>query len=131
VSRRFAFPLRPLHARSYVAPGVALVGDAAHVVHPLAGQGINLGLADVRVLVEELLRARARGRAPGDAEVLARYQRRRRGENGLMMRAMEGFRLLYGDDRPVPRLARNFGMSAVHAFAPLKREFMRRAMGLQ
>lgn len=130
VSRRFAVPLRPLHAASYCAPGVALVGDAAHVIHPLAGQGINLGLADVRVLVEEIRRALARGRAIGDAEVLARYQRRRRGENALMLRAMEGFRLLYGDERPAARLARNLGMSAVHGIGPLKREFMRRAMGL-
>jgi len=130
VSRRFAFPLRPLHATAYVAPGVALVGDAAHVIHPLAGQGINLGLSDVRVLAAEIHRARARGRAIGDAEVLARYQRRRRGENAVMLRAMEGLRILYGNDSPGVRLARNIGMSAVHALGPLKREFMRRAMGL-
>jgi 2-octaprenylphenol hydroxylase len=109
---------------------VALVGDAAHVIHPLAGQGINLGLSDVRVLAAEIGRARARGRAIGDAGVLARYQRRRRGENAMMLRAMEGFRILYGDDRPGARLARNIGMSAVHALGPLKREFMRRAMGI-
>jgi len=130
VSRRHAFPLLPLHAASYVAPGVALVGDAAHVIHPLAGQGINLGLSDVRVLAGEIARAISRGRAIGDAEVLARYQRRRRGENALMLRAMEGFRMLYGADGPGVRLARNIGMSAVDALGPLKREFMRRAMGL-
>ena len=130
VSRRHAFPLRALHASAYVAPGVALIGDAAHVIHPLAGQGINLGLSDVRVLAAEIGRARARGRAIGDAGVLARYQRRRRGENAMMLRAMEGFRILYGDDRPGARLARNIGMSAVHALGPLKREFMRRAMGI-
>jgi len=130
VSARQCFPLRPLHAASYVAPGLALLGDAAHVIHPLAGQGINLGLADVRVLAEEIARALKRGRCPGDLDVLGRYERRRRADNALMLRAMEGFRRLYGDDRLVPRLLRNVGMSAVHRLAPLKREFMRHAMGV-
>jgi 2-polyprenylphenol 6-hydroxylase len=130
VSPRQCFPLRPLHAASYVAPGLALLGDAAHVIHPLAGQGINLGLADVRVLAEELARAIERGRSLGDIDVLARYERRRRADNALMLRAMEGFRQLYGDERLLPRLLRNAGMSAVHRLAPLKREFMRHAMGV-
>ncbi|MBP8924827.1 MAG: FAD-dependent monooxygenase [Pseudomonadales bacterium] len=130
VSRRFDFPLRQLHADSYIAPGVALVGDAAHVIHPLAGQGINLGFSDVRVLAEELARALRRGAAPGDMSALARYQRRRRGDNALMLRAMQGFRRLYGADRLDLRLLRNIGMSAVDRSGPLKRQFMRHAMGL-
>lgn len=130
VSRRLAFPLRPLHAASYVAPGVALIGDAAHVIHPLAGQGINLGLADVRVLVEELLGARSRGLALADAGLLARYQRRRRGDNALMLEAMEVLRRLYADRRPAVRLLRSLGVAAVDAAAPLKRLLMRRAAGL-
>ncbi len=130
VSRRYDFPLRQQHADAYVAPGVVLVGDAAHVIHPLAGQGINLGFSDVRVLAEELGRALRRGAGPGDLDVLARYQRRRRGENALMLRAMQGFRRLYGADRLDLRLLRNVGMSLVHRSGPLKREFMRHAMGL-
>ncbi|MCG3171694.1 MAG: 2-octaprenylphenol hydroxylase [Pseudomonadales bacterium] len=130
VSRRLAFPLRPLHAASYVAPGVALVGDAAHVIHPLAGQGINLGLADVRVLADELQRARARGLALADEGVLARYQRRRRGDNALMLETMDVLRRLYADRRPGVRLARNLGVAAVDALSPLKRALMRRAAGL-
>ncbi|HMV72929.1 MAG TPA: FAD-dependent monooxygenase, partial [Pseudomonadales bacterium] len=120
----------PLHAASYVAPGVALIGDAAHVIHPLAGQGINLGLADVRVLVEELLDARSRGLALADGGVLARYQRRRRGDNALMLEAMEVLRRLYADRRPAVRLLRSLGVAAVDAAAPLKRLLMRRAAGL-
>jgi 2-octaprenylphenol hydroxylase len=130
VSRRHAFPLRQQHARNYGAAAVALVGDAAHVVHPLAGQGINLGLADVRVLAEELRRAQARGLPPGAAEPLARYARRRRTENALMLEAMRGFQQLFADDRPVVRLVRNLGLGAVDRAAPLKRLFMRQAMGV-
>lgn len=130
VSPRLAFPLRPLHAETYVAPGVALIGDAAHVIHPLAGQGINLGLADVRVLAEELLRARARGRHLADAATLARFQRRRRGDNALMLEAMEMLRRLYGDRRPAVRLVRNLGVAMIDAMMPLKRLLMRRAAGL-
>lgn len=130
VSRRFCFPLRQHHAATYTMPGVALVGDAAHVVHPLAGQGINLGLGDVRVLADEVARGLARGRGPGHAEVLGRYQRRRRGDNELMLQVMGGFRRLYGDDRLPVRLARNIGMSTVNRIGPLKHQLMRRAMGI-
>jgi 2-octaprenylphenol hydroxylase len=130
VSRRYAFALRQQHAERYTGPGLALVGDAAHVVHPLAGQGINLGLADVRVLAEELARARSRGLPPGAAEPLSRYARRRRAENALMLGAMRGFQQLFSDQRPWLRLARNAGLGAVDRLLPLKRRFMRQAMGM-
>jgi 2-octaprenylphenol hydroxylase len=130
LTRRIAFPLRQLHAASYAGAALALVGDAAHVVHPLAGQGINLGLADVRVLDEEIGRALGRHADPGDAGALARYARRRRGENALMLEAMDGFRRLFGDRRVPVRLLRNAGVGAVHRAGPLKRLFMRHAMGL-
>jgi 2-octaprenylphenol hydroxylase len=130
VSPRHAFPLRQQHAERYTAAALALVGDAAHVVHPLAGQGINLGLADVRVLVEELVRARSRGLPPGAAEPLSRYARRRRAENALMLAAMRGFQRLFGDDRPLVRLARNAGLGMVDRVLPLKRRFMEQAMGM-
>lgn len=131
VTQRLAYPLRQLHAASYTAPGMALVGDAAHVIHPLAGQGINLGFADVRVLAEEIARATRRGEAPGSADALARFARRRRGENATMLAAMQGFQRLFGDTHPAVRLARNFGLGAVDRIAPIKRAFMREAMGFQ
>jgi 2-octaprenylphenol hydroxylase len=130
LTQRQCFPLRQHHAASYAAPQLALVADAAHVVHPLAGQGINLGLADVRVLAEEIARGQARGLAPGDMTVLGRYQRRRRGDNELMLRAMIALQRLYGDRRPGVRLARNIGLRTVAQSALLKKAFMRQAMGL-
>lgn len=126
---RLAFPLRQLHAASYTAPGMALVGDAAHVIHPLAGQGINLGFADVRVLAQEIARARRRGESPASADALARFARRRRGENAAMLAAMQGFQRLFGDTHPAVRVLRNVGLGAVDRLAPLKRAFMREAMG--
>ncbi|HEY6130417.1 MAG TPA: UbiH/UbiF/VisC/COQ6 family ubiquinone biosynthesis hydroxylase, partial [Halioglobus sp.] len=83
-SRRSAFPLRQRHAVDYVQAGVALVADAAHTIHPLAGQGMNLGLQDVAVLAEEIVAGHARGVSPGQLELLRRYQRRRKGENLMM-----------------------------------------------
>ena len=130
VTQRLSFPLRQLHAASYVGPGVALVGDAAHVIHPLAGQGINLGFSDVRVLAEEIARARRRGESVASADALARFARRRRGENAAMLAAMQGFQRLFGDPHPAVRLARNIGLGAVDRLAPLKRAFMREAMGM-
>ena len=129
-SPRFAFPLRQRHALDYVRPGVALVGDAAHTIHPLAGQGINLGFQDVEVLAREILGAHRRGASPGSIEVLRRYQRQRKGENLLMMGAMEGFKRLFEQQALPLRWLRNAGMQGVGASGPLKREIMRRAMGL-
>lgn len=129
-SPRFAFPLRQRHAVDYVQPGVALVADAAHTIHPLAGQGINLGLRDVAVLVEEVLSAHGRAQAPGELDVLRRYQRRRKGENLLMMGAMDGFKRLF-EQRSLPlRWLRNAGMRGVAQVAPVKQRLMRHAMGI-
>jgi 2-octaprenylphenol hydroxylase len=129
-SRRFAFPLRQRHAVDYVQPGAALVADAAHTIHPLAGQGINLGLQDVAVLAEEVLRARERGEPPGSIAVLRRYQRRRKGENLAMMAAMEGFKRLFEQPALPLRWLRNAGMRGVDRAGPLKHQLMRQAMGL-
>ena len=114
----------------YVQPGVALVADAAHTIHPLAGQGINLGLQDVGTLAEELVAARGRGICPGQAEVLSRYQRRRKGENLLMMGAMDGFKRLFEQQALPIRWLRNAGMRGVGQIAPLKQRLMRHAMGI-
>lgn len=129
VSQRFAFPLRQRHAKDYVADGLALVGDAAHTIHPLAGQGANLGYGDVRALLEELGRARTLGLAPDDALVLARYQRRRKGENLTMMAAMEGFKQLFSRDELPIRWLRNTGMRWLDKLAPLKNRIAAEAMG--
>lgn len=130
-SPRTAFPLRQRHAIDYVQPGVALVGDAAHTIHPLAGQGINLGLQDVSVLAEEITRAHARGVNAGQIQMLRRYQRRRKGENLLMMGAMDGFKRLFEEPSLPVRWLRNTGLRRVNALPPLKRQLMRHAMGLE
>ncbi|MEM1402033.1 MAG: UbiH/UbiF/VisC/COQ6 family ubiquinone biosynthesis hydroxylase [Pseudomonadota bacterium] len=129
-SRRFSFPLRQRHAIDYVCEGAALVGDAAHTIHPLAGQGVNLGLADVEVLVEEVLTAWKRGTDPGTLSVLKRYQRQRKGENLAMMAAMDGFKRLFEQQAPGIRWLRNAGMRGVGSIAPLKRQIIRQAMGV-
>jgi len=129
-SSRFAFPLRQRHALDYVQPRVALVGDAAHTIHPLAGQGINLGLQDVAVLAQEVVAGRERGTSPGDLALLRRYQRRRKGENMLMMAAMDGFKRLFEQDALPVRWLRNAGMRGVGRIAPLKQRLIRHAMGV-
>jgi 2-octaprenylphenol hydroxylase len=129
-SSRFAFPLRQRHAVDYVKPGVALVADAAHTIHPLAGQGINLGLQDVAVLSQEILKACERGGNPGSMAVLSRYQRRRKGENLVMMAAMDSFKRLFEQDALPLRWLRNAGMRTVAKLGPIKQQLMRHAMGL-
>lgn len=131
VSRRFAFPLRQRHAKDYVAPGFALVGDAAHTIHPLAGQGANLGYGDVRVLLDELAQARQRGLPPDDALMLARYQRRRKGDNLTMVAAMEGFKQLFARDELPLRWLRNTGMRWLDQAGALKHRIAAEAMGLK
>ncbi|WP_417516363.1 FAD-dependent monooxygenase [Marinobacter sp.] len=131
VSKRFAFPLRQRHAKDYIAPGFALVGDAAHTIHPLAGQGANLGYGDVRVLLEELSRAKNTGLNPDHELVLARYQRRRKGENLAMMAAMEGFKQLFGRDELPLRWLRNTGMRWLDGLGPVKNRIASEAMGLK
>ena len=131
VSPRFSFPLRQRHARDYVQPGIALIGDAAHTIHPLAGQGINLGLQDVAVLAEEILVAQSRGINPGELVILQRYQRRRKSENLLMMAAMDGFKRLFGQRQLPLRWLRNVGMRLVDRSGPVKAQLMRHAMGIR
>lgn len=130
VDPRFVFPLRQRHAETYVKSGLALVGDAAHTIHPLAGQGVNLGMLDAAVLTEEIKRARNRALGSGDLSVLQRYQRRRRGDNSLMMGTMRGFKLLFGESALPVRWLRNTGMSWLNEVEPLKNRVAANAMGL-
>ncbi|MGM0553189.1 MAG: FAD-dependent monooxygenase [Pseudomonadota bacterium] len=127
-SPRFAFPLIGRHARDYYAGRVVLAGDAAHTIHPLAGQGLNLGLADARALIDGL-HGPAR-RDPGAETVLRAYTRARRAENGFMLHAMDGFRRLFGARLAgLPEL-RGLGVRVVDGAGPVKRRLALRAFGL-
>ena len=130
VDKRFSFPLRQRHAVDYVKPGLALVGDAAHTIHPLAGQGVNLGFQDIVALAEEIEQALEKGLSPGNELVLGRYQRRRKPDNLGMMVVMEGFKRLFEEDTLPVRLLRNLGMSQMNAVTPLKNRIIRLLMGL-
>ncbi|MEE2764290.1 MAG: UbiH/UbiF/VisC/COQ6 family ubiquinone biosynthesis hydroxylase [Pseudomonadota bacterium] len=130
VSGRTVFPLRQRHAKDYVAPGFALIGDAAHAIHPLAGQGANLGFSDVRALLDELQRARASALSPAEPLVLERYQRRRKAENLAMMAAMDGFKHLFGRDELPVRWLRNTGLRWLNGLGPIKHRIAAEAMGL-
>ncbi len=130
VSSRHAIPLRQRHAKTYVKAGVVLVGDAAHTIHPLAGQGVNLGLMDVAVLVDELQQANRRGVPASDTLLLQRYQRRRMAANLGMMGAMEAFKRLFAADNLGLRLLRNTGMRWLNDQSLLKNRVVSHAMGL-
>ncbi len=130
VSARQSFPLRQCHAIDYVQPRVALIGDAAHAIHPLAGQGVNLGLSDVRVLSEELAKCVDSGLDIGALEILQRYQRRRKPQNLAVMAAMEGFKRLFEREELPLRFLRNLGMNQLDALGPLKNRLIKQAMGL-
>ncbi len=130
MTRRLAFPLRLLHAQDYVRPGLALVGDSAHVIHPLAGQGMNLGLADAQALAEVATEARAQRKPIGELRVLRRYERRRKAENVEMMALTDGLFRLFKSRAPGVGLLREIGMALVERAGPVKRRLAERAMGL-
>jgi 2-polyprenylphenol 6-hydroxylase len=129
VSERASFPLRRLAAHHYVAQRVALIGDAAHVVHPLAGQGVNLGLLDAAALAQLLLDARREREDPGALRVLRQYERWRKSEVAFMSTAIDGFdRFLAHGRGPLSKLAQR-GLGLVNRSQELKRFFIGRALG--
>lgn len=130
VSARAAFPLALGHSRAYCAPRAALIGDAAHTVHPLAGQGVNLGFLDAASLAEVLLEAQQARRDIGDVAVLRRYERWRKGENLGMVSVTGGFRYLFSNQLPGLSPLRSLGLDLVDAARPLKSALTRRASGL-
>jgi len=130
VGERVLFPLRGQSAKDYVQPRLALIGDAAHVVHPLAGQGVNLGLKDVQALADTLCAARRQGRDPGAFPVLRRYERARRGDNMLTLATMSAFKQLFGSSLTPVRFARGLGLKLFNGAAPIKTHIIRAAMGL-
>ncbi|MGE5241768.1 MAG: UbiH/UbiF/VisC/COQ6 family ubiquinone biosynthesis hydroxylase [Bacteroidota bacterium] len=129
IGPRAAFPLALSHARAYTAARVALIGDAAHTVHPLAGQGVNLGFLDAAALAEVLLDAGEKD--IGAHLVLRRYERWRKGGNLSMIAVTGGFRYLFGNDLPLVSQLRNVGLELTNAVTPMKNLIMRRASGLE
>lgn len=127
---RFSYPLGLKLAHSLTAPRVALLGDAAHGVHPIAGQGLNAGLRDVAALADVLETAQQRGEDIGSAPVLARYQTWRRPEAVKLALATDGFNRLFSNDSPLLRSARDIGMGLINAAPALRRGFIREAAGL-
>ncbi|MCC5973709.1 MAG: UbiH/UbiF/VisC/COQ6 family ubiquinone biosynthesis hydroxylase [Rubellimicrobium sp.] len=130
VGKRFSYPLGLSLAHEVVAARVALLGDAAHGVHPIAGQGLNAGLRDVAALADVLSEAKARGEDPGAPTVLARYARWRRFDTATLAFATDGFNRLFSNDNPLLRRVRDLGLGAVNAVPGLRRAFIREAAGL-
>ena len=126
---RWSYPLAFQIARDLVAPRLALIGDAAHGIHPIAGQGLNLGLRDVARLADELAGPLGLGLDPGAPDVLDRYAGGRRFDTVLMGVVTDGLNRLFSNDDPGLRLLRSLGLSAVDRVPPLKRLLMRHAMG--
>ncbi|MFO0390067.1 MAG: UbiH/UbiF/VisC/COQ6 family ubiquinone biosynthesis hydroxylase [Alphaproteobacteria bacterium] len=128
--RRFSYPLSLMHAKEYVSGRVVLIGDAAHAMHPLAGQGINLGFRDVAVLSELLINQHKAVGDLGAADILRHYQRWRRFDNVTMLAATDIFNRLFSNNIISLKLARGLGLWAVNQVRPAKRFFMSHAMGL-
>ena len=127
---RGVFPLRAAHASRYVEAGLALIGDAAHSVHPLAGQGVNLGFADAALLANVLRAALDAGEHPADRPVLRRYERARRGANAGMMNALTGLNRLFAADSPFVGELRKTGMMLFNRSGPLREKAVAIALGM-
>ena len=126
---RYSYPLGLSLAEAWVAPRLALAGDAAHGIHPLAGQGLNLGLRDVAALAEVVVAAHRRGQDIGAADMLGEYQRWRRFDTAVLAAATDGLNRLFSNDNPLLRLGRDLGLGLVNRLPPLRRALIAEAAG--
>jgi len=131
ISQRASFPLKLRHADHYVETGFALVGDAAHTIHPLAGQGVNIGLLDAKALADIVIEAHSKGRDIGSLHTLKKYQRRRKADNIAMQLTMDLFKRGFGSELAPIRWARRFGLRTVNKHTILKKLFMHQAAGFR
>ncbi len=130
VGARGAFPLKLQFSPEYTQQRMVLIGDAIHTIHPLAGQGANLGLKDASTLAAVVLKAHQKGRDIASQQVLRRYERQRKGDNLLMMGIMDGFKRLFGADDMLVQFVRSSGMGAVNSSTLIKNQICKYAMGL-
>src|SRR5712671_5675484 len=130
VGPRWSYPLALMQAERYVARRLALIGEAAHVIHPIAGQGLNIGIRDIAALAEIIIDARRLGLDIGDPTLLERYERWRRSDALMLAAVTDGLNRLFSNTIPPVRLARDFGLAMVNRLPPLKRLLMQHAMGV-
>jgi 2-octaprenyl-3-methyl-6-methoxy-1,4-benzoquinol hydroxylase len=128
---RGSFPLKRQHAQDYVKPGVALIGDAAHTINPLAGQGVNIGFMDAAALAEVIISAAMQNYDFADVSVLLEYEKSRRRDNLLMMTTMDLFYRVFSNPHLPVKVFRNLGLGLAERLAPAKKRVMRYAMGLE
>ncbi|MCU6177068.1 FAD-dependent 2-octaprenylphenol hydroxylase [Citrobacter cronae] len=129
-SERQTFPLTGRYARQFAAHRLALVGDAAHTIHPLAGQGVNLGFMDAAELIDELKRLQRQGKDIGQYLYLRRYERSRKHSAAMMLAGMQGFRELFAGENPAKKLLRDIGLKLADTLPGVKPQLIRQAMGL-
>jgi 2-octaprenyl-3-methyl-6-methoxy-1,4-benzoquinol hydroxylase len=126
-----SFPLKRQHAQQYVKQGVVLVGDAAHMINPLAGQGVNIGLLDAAAIAEVLIEADMKGEDIADMSILQRYEKMRRNDNLRMMTVMDAFYRVFSNDIPPLKFFRNLGLGLAERISPAKKKVTRMAIGLE
>ena len=130
IGKRFSYPLSFIHAKEYIKPRMALIADAAHAIHPVAGQGLNLGLRDISALVDVLTEAKKNAQDIGDIEILKKYQAIRKPDNTAMAITTDGLNKIFSNNIAPVKLLRKIGLRAMQRVKPSKRLFLRQAMGI-